>query len=64
MIKVATFAEFLTALKASGLDIFPARGGADRTLWKDWQGNVWGITTPGYKNPAGEKSFAYTPKQS
>jgi hypothetical protein len=57
MEKEVTQDEFFALLKADGRDIMPSHLSPAHTAWLDRNRNLWGRTTPGWKNPGGEKHY-------
>lgn len=56
---VVTQDEFYAALKADKRDIMPCIAEhADRSVWKDKAGVVFGVSFPGWMNPGDPKSYA------
>lgn len=53
-----TEAEFFELLKADSRDIMPTLSDPDFTTWETKQRQVWGWTTPGWKNPGDAKRYA------
>lgn len=53
--------EFLAALYADPRDIMPSLNHPNYTTWETKFREVWGWTTPGWKNPGDEKAYAVFP---
>lgn len=49
--------EFFALLKADPRDIMPSVANPHFTTWETPQRQVWGWTTPGWKNPGTERRY-------
>jgi hypothetical protein len=59
MSKNVTKSEFFALLYADKRDIMPHHASASLTQWKVVRtGEIWGETTPGWKNPDAPRTYA------
>lgn len=50
--------EFFAALYADPRDIMPTHNAPDHTQWETKSRQLWGWSTPGWKNPGTEHQYA------
>ncbi len=54
--------QFFQALYADARDIMPSANDPECTRWETRNRQLWGWSSPGWKNPNGEKTYAIYPK--